>query len=166
MHQLFLPGFPEGSIKIPETRVSFLIKENTITYFIGNDNYFSHSVSDENSRRYIFASLILNGHVRPCNLEASPLNIPHRTIMNWIKQIRETGPSSFFLPPANKKPRIFSTEVIKDVQELFFKGLNVAQVARKLEIQESTLRKAVERGLFSPKISEKKRHFLNTNKSF
>ena len=32
-----------------------------------------------------------NSHVRPCELEKEPLFIPHRTLMNWSKQLREKG---------------------------------------------------------------------------
>lgn len=148
-----LPGLPEGAIKIPNTIVYFINKEGTVTYFVGSDNYFSHSTNDLNARRWILATFINNGHVRPRDLEVAPLNIPHRSLMNWIKQLREKGPSSFFLPPATKKPRVFNPEVVENCLNSFSEGLDVVNVAKKNNIKESTLRKAMKRGLFKAESS-------------
>ena len=52
--QLLLPGFPEGSTRIGDI-LSILNKEGRVTYFVGSDNYFSHPVGDERSRRFILA---------------------------------------------------------------------------------------------------------------
>lgn len=41
MRQPFLPGFPDGTVKIGEN-LSILKKDGTVTYFVGSDNYFSH----------------------------------------------------------------------------------------------------------------------------
>src|SRR6266536_5336462 len=97
LRQSFLPGCPDGAVKVG-TSVSVLKKENNVTYFVGSDNYFSHAAEDEKSRRFVLTSLIDNGHVRARDVEES-LHIPHRTVMNWMKQYRSEGPASFYRPP-------------------------------------------------------------------
>jgi hypothetical protein len=69
--QLFLPGFPEGSVKIGDT-LSILKKDGRINYFTGSDNYFSHIEGDMQPHRFILATLMENGYVRPCDLEKAP----------------------------------------------------------------------------------------------
>ena len=93
--QLFLPGFPEGATRVGET-LSILKKGGRITYFVGNDNYFSHRDGDAQAHKFALATLMENGHVRPCDLEGPPFCIPHRTLMNWASQLRKKGPDSFF----------------------------------------------------------------------
>ena len=94
--QTFLPGFPEGACRIGKSTLTILTKGGHVHYFIGADNYHSHKESDEASRRFILASLMEHKHVRPRDLEGPPLCIPHRTLMNWGRQLREEGPGSFF----------------------------------------------------------------------
>jgi len=80
LRQLFLKGFSEGSTEIGET-LHILKKQGMVTYFVGGDNYFSHPEGDVQAQRFVFATLMVNGHVRPCDLEVPPLCIPHRTLM-------------------------------------------------------------------------------------
>ena len=143
--ELFLPGFPEGATKVGDV-VSILNKEGRVTYFVGSDNYFSHVEGEERARRYILATLIENNHVRPCDFEAAPLCIPHRTIMNWMRRLRKNGADSFFRQPSGKKPRVMTTEQIAVCEKLLAAGDSVASVARKTKLGESTIRKAISRG--------------------
>ncbi len=62
---------------------------------------------DPASRRFAFASLMQNGHVRPCELNRAPLLISNRSLMNWAAQLREEGASSFYRSPTPTK--IWST---------------------------------------------------------
>ena len=95
MPQLMLQGFPDGAIRMGPV-VSVLKKEGWVTYFVGDDNYFSHAVTDAAGQRLAISTLISNRHVRVCEVEASPLGIAHRTLMNWTRQMDEKGPGSFY----------------------------------------------------------------------
>ncbi len=79
---------------------------------MGADNYFSHPKGDRKSERFAPTSLMENGHVRARDLEQPPLNIPHRTLMNWKAQYREDGPTSFFRNIEGPKPRVMTPEKI------------------------------------------------------
>ena len=110
MRQLFLPGFPEGAERIG-TSLSILLKDGVVTYFTGNDNYFSHQEGDKNSFRFAITSLIANRHVRAIDLEKSSLGLRHRTLMHWLAQYREHGASSFFtIKKTQRKPRVMTNE--------------------------------------------------------
>lgn len=143
--RLFLPGFPEGSTKIGES-LSILKKEGRVTYFVGSDNYFSHRDEDEQSRRFALATLMENGHVRPRDLEEAPLNIPHRTLMNWTAQLREKGSTSFFHSRDHANPRVMTAEKIEECGNLLDEDVSVAEIAKRAGVEESTLRKAIRRG--------------------
>jgi hypothetical protein len=146
---MLLNGFPEGASAIGET-LRILKKEGTVTYFVGGDNYFSHPENDTPSQRFALATLMLNGHVRPCDLEEQPLCIPHRTLMNWCKQLREKGSSSFYQPPPLKKPRVMTHERAEECGRLLSEGISPSDVSKKVGIDVSTLRKAIKRGAVSP----------------
>ncbi len=148
--QSFLPGFPEGAIKIGE-RLSILEKEGCITYFVSGDNYFSHPKGDVQAQRFAFATLMVNGHVRPCDLEEFPLCIPHRTLMNWVGQLRKEGSSSFFHSRPIQNPRVMTSERVDECGRLLADGLSVSNVAKQVGINVSTLRKAIQRGVFFKK---------------
>lgn len=68
MRQTFLPGFPQGAERVGEL-LSILPLENTVTYFIGSDSYFSHAADDRNSQRFVLASLMEHGHVRAVDFQ-------------------------------------------------------------------------------------------------
>ncbi len=85
--QALIPGFPDGAQRIGEA-LSIVGKDGWVTYFVGSDNYAAHPQGDDRGRRYALAALMHNGHVKPAELSAAPLLIPHRTLMNWKAQYR------------------------------------------------------------------------------
>ena len=145
MPQLLLQGFPMGAIRIGSS-LSVLEKEGTCTYFIGPDNYFSHPAEDSSAQRFAIASLIANSHVRACEITRSPLGIPHRTLMNWTRQLAVQGASSFFAPRALRGSTVLTPEKIVECKDLLRLGISVAATARNASVKESTLRKAISDG--------------------
>ena len=125
--------------------MAILEKDGQAIYFVGGDNYFSHPVGDDAGRRFALTSLMENGHVKAVELEKPPLCIPHRTLMNWVRQSREAGPSSFFRPAAASRPRIMTPDKSAECARLLSEGKRPAEVARQVGVQESTLRKAIRR---------------------
>ena len=142
--QSFIPGFPEGAQRIGES-LSILERDGRVIYFVGGDNYFSHPHGDIKSRRFALASLMENGHVRAVDLEGPPLLLPHRTLMNWTAQYRKQGSVSFFRSPPVVKPPVMSAQMSAQCARLLAEGLRPSVVARRVGINESTLRKALAR---------------------
>lgn len=142
--QSLIPGFPDGAQRIGKW-LSILERDGMVIYFVGGDNYFSHPVGDQPGRRYALASLMESGHVRAVDLEGEPLGIPHRTLMNWTAQYRKQGSASFFRPAPLRRPAVMSEAVRTQCAQLLGAGVAPAEVARRVGIQESTLRKAIKR---------------------
>ena len=119
--QMLIPGFPQGAQRIGEA-LSILEKGGRVTYFVGGDNYFSHPLDDKSSRRYALVSLMENGHVRAIDLERAPLCLSHRTLMNWVAQLREDGADSFFRAAPVTRPRVMSADVGAQCAKLLSRG--------------------------------------------
>jgi hypothetical protein len=145
MSQQLLPGFPHGAIRVG-SRVSILSKDGRVTYFIDSDNFFSHPEGDRNGQRFAIAALLSNRHMRLRDLEASELGIPRRTVQHWIHQFETDGPDSFFAPPGRRGPLVMTDEVRAKCTQLLAENLGIREIGRRLNIDESTLRKAISRG--------------------
>ena len=146
MRQPFLPGFPDGAVKVGEN-LSILKKDGTVTYFVGSDNYFSHIEGDRNGERFAFTTLMINRHVRASELENAPLCLAHRTLMNWVKQYREEGPGSFFVvEPSKAKPPVMTPDKVAECVHFLAEGCCPAEAARRTGVDASTLRKAIAQG--------------------
>ena len=144
MPQILLQGFPDGASRIGPV-VSILKKDGLVTYFVGPDNYFSHPDNDKSSFRFAIATLIANQHVKACEVEAG-LDIPHRTLMNWNRQLAENGSGSFYNPRRRRSGVVITSEKAAECGRLLDEGLWIAETARQAEVGESVLRKAIRRG--------------------
>jgi hypothetical protein len=142
--QVLIPGFPDGAQKVGKA-LSILERDGRVTYFVGGDNYFSHPISDEASRRFALATLMANNHVRAVDLEGPPLCIPHRTLMNWKAQLASRGTESFFRAAPPRRPRVMSPALSAECGALLDQGHCPSEVARRVGINDSTLRKALQR---------------------
>ena len=129
--------------------MSIVEKDGWVSYFVGSDNYFSHTKGDVRSRRFILTSLMENNHLKARDLSGAPLLIPQRTLMNWKTQFRKDGPASFYAVHDQPKTVIMTPEKSLQCATLLAQGLRVSVVARQAEIDESTLRKAVKRGVIA-----------------
>ncbi len=145
MPQLILAGFPDGAMQI-NPLLSVLKKEGVVTYFLGSDNFYSHAETDRAEQRFAIATLIANGHVRVSEVERSALNIPHRTLMNWTKQLAECGPGSFFLPRGRRGRTVLTEEKVVECAGYLDAGYTIAKSARLAGVGDSTLRKAIKAG--------------------
>ena len=121
-------------------------KEGVVTYFVGPDNYFSHAEDDKASLRFVIATLLTNGHMRSREVERSVLGIPHRTLMNWTRQLADQPPKSFYAPVRGRKDVVFTPEKAAECGRRLDTGLTVAEVARQAKVKSSTLHKALHRG--------------------
>jgi len=121
-------------------------KDGFVTYFLGEDNFFSHRCGDDASYRLALTLLMHNGHVRPCELERSTLHIPYRTLMNWLHQYRERGADSFYRPRSYSSAPVMNADMVARCGQLLSSGLSVGATAREAGIGDSTLRKALKRG--------------------
>ena len=144
MPQMFLPGMPDGAIRINST-VSLLSKEGRVTWFVGDDNYFSHLADDSASHHLALATLMANGHAKPCQITAT-LGTPRSSLMRWRRQLDARGSGSFYQPRAVRGGTVMTTEKSAECTRLLEAGNPIPQAARLAGISESTLRKALTAG--------------------
>jgi len=143
--QLVLPGFPDGSTRVNEG-LNILVEGGFVYYLVCGDNFFSHPVEDESSRRLALAMLMVNGHVRACELEKAPLCLPHRTLMNWRAQFLTKGAASFHQPARRASAPVITPDKVLELERLLADGMSVGAAALRAGVKESTLRKALKRG--------------------
>lgn len=144
MPQLLLPGMPEGAIRI-NSAVSRLAKDGQVTWFLGADNYFSHSTGDSAGQNLALATLMANGHARPCQIHQT-LGVAPRSLVRWRKQLDTQGASSFYLPRGVRGAAVMTSETSAQCQRLLDEGRSIAASARLAGINDSTLRKAIAAG--------------------
>ena len=144
MPQIFLPGMPEGAIRI-NSAVSQLTKKGRVTWFVGDDNYFSHPADDTAGHRLALATLMDNGHARPCQITAT-LGTPPRSLMRWRRQIEERGAGSFYQPRGVRGGTVLTADKSAECARLLEAGKSIAEVARLAEVGQSTLRKGITAG--------------------
>lgn len=145
MPQLLLQGFPIGATRIGPF-LSVLKKEGQVTYFVGQDNIYSHPELDTDSQRFIIACLIANSHVRASEVEQSELGIPYRTLMNWTGQLAARGPRAFFGPRACRGAAVMTDEKAAECTRFLDSEKTIAAAARLAGVGDSTLRKALKSG--------------------
>jgi transposase-like protein len=141
---MFLPGMPDGAIRI-NPAVSQLSKEGRVTWFVGDDNYFSHPADDTAGHQLALATLMDNGHARPCQITAT-LGTPRSSLMRWRRQLDERGAGSFYQPRAVRGGTVITPEKSAECARLLESGKTIAQAARLAGISQSTLRKAITAG--------------------
>lgn len=135
---------PEGAIRI-NAIVSRLEKEGEVTWWVGQDSYFSHPAAEQDGQRLALAILMANGYARPGQISAA-LGIAPRSLMRWGRQFKERGAGSFYAPRAVRGAAVLTPERIAECQSLLAAGLTIAVAARQAGIGESALRKAVAAG--------------------
>ena len=144
MPQLWLPGLPEGAIRINPV-VSRLSKNGQVTWFLGADNYFSHPANDSAGHRLALATLMTNGHARPSQIQKS-LGTAPRSLVRWRKQLDAQGAGSFYQLRAVRGATVLNVETSAQCQLLLDEGHPIATTARLAGIKDTTLRKAIAAG--------------------
>ena len=144
MPQLLLPGLPEGAIRLNSV-VSRLAKDGQVTWFLGADNYFTHPAGDSAGPSLALATLMANGHARPCQIH-QVLGIAPRSLVRWRKQLDTQGAASFYLPRRVRGAAVLTSETSAQCQRLLEEGHSIAATARLAGINDTTLRKAIAAG--------------------
>lgn len=149
MPQLLLPSFPVGATTINET-VSVYVEEGHRIWLMGQIEIFRHAQEDHAGFRTIVSALMNGGLVGPSELERSDLKLSHRTLMNWRRQYQEHGASAFYrIQRPRAAGRVMTSPKVSACQRMLEAGQSVAEVAKEAGINESTLRKAMARGVLS-----------------
>jgi len=141
MPQPFLPGMPEGAIRI-NTLVNRLAKDGQVTWFLGADNYFSHPVDDAAGQRLALATLMTNRHAHSYQIQKA-MGIAPRSLARWRKQLDTQGAGSFYQTPGVRGAAVLTAEKSAQCERLLDEGHSIAAVGRVAGVGDSALRKAI-----------------------
>lgn len=144
MPQLQLPLFPAGVTSITES-LAFAKDAGRVTYFHGSLPVFTHDEQDLASFRMITAQFCVSGHSSQAEI-ARAFGVSLITVKRAVKRYREQGPRGFYLPRKTRGAAVLTAEVLAKAQQLLDEGIEIAEVADRLEIKRDTFKKAVRAG--------------------
>lgn len=150
MPQLQLPIFPKGATQI-NANLGFVRDDKTITYIYGNLPIFIHDVNDQRAFRMITSQFYINGSATQAEI-CRAFGVTPIGMKRGVKLYRKKGVSGFFEEPRRRGAAVLTPAVITEVQVLLDEGLELTEIASKLDLLADTLRKAIQSGkLHKPK---------------
>jgi len=144
MPQMLLPIFPTDMTLI-NNQLGFQKRDGTVYYFNGNMPLYMHHEDDVSSFRLITAQMAVLGVASQAEIVRA-FGISAISMKRYVKLYRERGPSGFFEKRRGRGPSVLTEEVLKKVQSLLYKGLEVSTIARQLSLKSDTLNKAIRDG--------------------
>ena len=148
MPQLQLPVFYDGVNPITND-IGYEKQDGNIVYYCGTMPVFSHQEDDMDSFRTITSQLYVNGNATQTQISEA-LGIKKQALKRWVKRYRNEGPGTFYQPRnTRKKSPVLTLLVLGKAQALLDEGRSVSEVARELDIQYDTIRKAITAGRLS-----------------
>lgn len=150
MPQTVLPLFSAGTNSITEL-VGYVKKDETIYYFLGQLPLFQHHEKDVKSFRFITSQLVVNGHVRECDIIRA-FGVPSISVKRGVKRLKEEGNQSFFKRQGNgKKPHVITEEIKNEIERRLNEGENTKRISKALNIKKNTIDKAIRKGTIKKK---------------
>jgi transposase len=144
MAQMQLPIFPVGVNQI-NANVGFAREDDTIIYFYGHLPIFRHQVSDMVNFRLITSQLHVDGNVKQADI-CRAFGVTPISVKRSVKIYREKGPAGFFEKPRRRGPAVLTKPVLAKIQDLLDEGMELPEIAHKLDLLADTIRKAVKAG--------------------
>jgi transposase-like protein len=144
MPQLQLPIFPK-SMSLINANLGFMRKENALTYFYGNLSVFRHDVDDHRSFRMITSQFYVNGSAKQAEI-CRAFGVTPISVKRYVKLYRRKGVAGFFEEPRRRGAAVLTPAVLQDVQKFLDDGVEIPEIAGKMDLLSDTLRKALRAG--------------------
>lgn len=145
MPQSILPLIPHGATQITGI-VSVYRSDTSWTYFYQLDPLYSHASEDELQFKIIIAMLIDAGSVRSIDVQKT-FGVTKSKVDRAVRKYRKEGIEGFFRKPNKKrKATQLTPEKLIKAQELLNEGHSRVEVAKAVDVQKETLRKAINGG--------------------
>jgi transposase-like protein len=149
MPQLQLPIFAPGMTLI-NANLGFVRDQNSLTYFYGNLPVFTHDVDDVRSFRMITSQFYINGSAKQSEI-CRAFGVSPISVKRYVKLYRQKGIAGFFEPSRRRGAAVLTPAVLREVQGLLDEGLEIREIAVRLDLLADTLRKALQAGkLYKP----------------
>ena len=144
MPQLQLPIFSKGMTLI-NVNLGYTLKNHTITYYYGSLAVFMHGVDDERCFRMITSQFYINGSAKQADI-CRAFGVSPISVKRSVKRYRKKGIAGFFEEPRRRGAAVLTPAVIEEVQGLLDEGMEIPEIAKKLDLLADTLRKALRAG--------------------
>ena len=141
MPQAQLPFFPEGTCEI-NVNLSFMKRDNQVTYFHGHLPVFQHSIDDKKTFDLITSQFYVNGNATQAEISRA-FGVTLISLKRAVKRYRKKGVAGFYEEPARRGAVVLTPSVLAQAQQLFDEGYELVDVAKELSLKPDTLRKAV-----------------------
>ncbi len=144
MPQLQLPIFPVGMTLI-NANLGFMRQDTELSYFYGHLPVFSHDVDDQQSFRMITSQFYVNGTATQAEI-CRAFGVSPISVKRSVKLYRRKGIAGFFAERRRRGAAVLTIPVLEKVQGLLDEGLELTEIATRLDLLADTLRKAMKAG--------------------
>lgn len=148
--QMQLPLFPD---KTQLLSASWGVRQidDSVYYLHNGSPVYTHHKDDINTYRFVTASLIVNNYCRPIDL-SKIFNVSERNFQRYAKRLREEGAETFFKPKDERgKCYKMTPDKLKEAQEYLDEGYSQSKTAKKININEATIRYHIKKGTLKKK---------------
>jgi transposase-like protein len=150
MTQMLLPIFPD-EIRLINSLIGFVKKDNYIYYFNGQMPIFHHSVDDLNSFKMFVSQLYICGNASQADIVRA-FGISNSSIKRWVKKYQERGPSAFFNKTVHRTQNVMTPQKIAEIQSLLDSKEEVDYISKQTGVNKATILKGIyQKKLHKPK---------------
>ena len=144
MPQMLLPFFPD-EIKLINSLLGFVKKDNYIYYFNGQMPIFHHAEDDLQSFKMFVSQLYICGNASQSEIVRA-FGISQSSIKRWVKKYKNNGASSFFIKTVHRTAKVLTPQKISEIQELLDSGEEIDDISRVTGVKKGTIYKGISQG--------------------
>ena len=133
MPQMQLPFFPHGATEI-NINLAILREGDKVTYIYGHLPIFTHDVKDIRTFRMFISQLYINGSIRQSEI-CQAFGVKPIFVKRSVKLYRAKGTAGFYEPRHRRGAVVLTHPVLEKAQQLFDGGLDLSEVAEKLDLK-------------------------------
>ena len=144
--------FSKTDYNLVNSNLSVELMQNVVKYFFREVVIFQHHIDDNCSFKMFTSQLCVIGLCKQVEI-CRVFGISKASMIRNVKKLRKNGPTAFYqIPKRNGRGgTVITEEVQKIAEEFLLHGWTQQMVAEKLNINVSTLAKAVKQGrIYSP----------------
>jgi prepilin-type processing-associated H-X9-DG protein len=144
MPQALLPLIPSGATQLSDL-ISVFCQDGKWTYCCGVQPVFEHPEDDRQSFRMFTALLCCQGACTQAQIIRA-FGVSKNSVLRSVAKYLEEGIGGFYGPRRGRGPSVMTAEVIVQAEKLLAAGHSRKEVAKELDVQCDTLRKAIKQG--------------------
>lgn len=144
MPQALLPLIPSGATQLSDL-ISVFCQDGKWTYFCGVQPVFEHPEDDRQSFRMFTSLLCCQAACTQAQIIRA-FGVSKNSVLRSVAKYREEGIGGFYGPRRGRGPSVMTAEVIGQAEKLLAAGHSRKEVAKELNVQCDTLRKAIKQG--------------------